>query len=357
MTAPVARRVAILAEGGLDPNNAKTAAGVVLYSPHKVVAVIDSTNAGRDLSQLLPIPKGVPVVASLEEALRLQPQALLLGTAPRGGALPEAWRATIKRAIEAGLDIHNGLHKFLSDDPEFARPARKRGVQLIDYRKPPAERLVARALCREMDETIILTVGSDCSVGKMTTALEMARSIREKGLRAAFVATGQTGMMIAGGGCAIDAIPGDFMAGAVEKCVLEWRGQADIILVEGQGSLLHPGYSGVMLALLHGATPDGLVFCHDALMTELKRDYEIQIPRLQQMAAQYEEMARFIHPTKTIGVALRTQGLDERAAREAIQRAEAEFGLPATDCLRFGAESLADAAIALWREKSNPEVA
>ncbi len=346
-----ARRLAILIDGGTNRDHAKTAAGVVRFSPFKTVAIICPEARGRDPEEWLGAGRGVPVVDTLEEALALRPNSLLLGTAPMGGGLPESWRTVIEKALRAGLDILNGLHVFLSDDPHFSRLARELGRELVDYRKPPENLPVGLARCKTMRETIVLFTGTDCSVGKMTAALVIAESLRAQGLRAEVVATGQTGMMITGRGYAIDAIKGDFMAGAVEKLILELRGKTDIVLVEGQGSLLHPGYSSVTLALLHGAVPDGMTLCHTAGMEELKRDLKIAIPPLDQVAAQYEELARFIKPCKTFAAAVRTAHLSEEDARRAIADTEAILGAPADDPVRFGAGKLADAVMRLHREK------
>ena len=256
-------RSVILAEGFFDMEWAKTAACIIRYRPESVAAVLDSTQAGRDAADILGFGRGIPVLSGLPEALTLDPppDALLLGIAPQGGGLPEEWRPTIGEAIRSGLDVWSGLHAFLGDDPEFARLAEEHGVTLHDVRRPPAGLPVATGLAREVGALRVLTVGTDCNVGKMTVTMELIRELRERGLRAEFAATGQTGIMIEGRGIAVDAVVSDFVAGAAERLVLEADPAADVAVVEGQGSLVHPAYSGVTLGLMHGALPQALILC------------------------------------------------------------------------------------------------
>jgi uncharacterized NAD-dependent epimerase/dehydratase family protein len=196
-------------------------------------------------------------------------------------------------------------------------------------------------------------VGSDCNVGKMTTALELERALRERSIVARFVATGQTGIFIADRGVAVDAIPADFVAGAVEALVLEAAPGADVVLVEGQGSLHHPGYSGVTLGLLHGAAPAALVLCHQVTRDRIRltgtKEPGPRIPALSRVRDAYEAAASWVHPSRVLGVALNTRGMDDRAARAAVRSAADELGLPVTDPVRFGAEPLAE-ALAVFHE-------
>lgn len=339
------RRIAHLAEGLLSPRHAKTTCGVMRYGHHESVAVIDSTNAGRTAGELLGgLGAGVPVVASLKDALALGPDTLLVGIAPTGGVLPLAWRETIARALAAGLDVISGLHEFLADLPELAAAAREGNATIWDVRRPGRDLPVGGGLCRWAKSHITLMVGTDCSIGKMTVALEIERDARSRGLKAEFVATGQTGIMIAGWGSPIDAIPGDFMAGCVERDVLSVDG-ADMILVEGQGSLLHPGYSSVSLALLHGSCPDALILCHDVSRNEVSKIRSVPFPPLLRVA---EDCIRILEPLKRaelVGVALNTSSLDEAQARAACEQASRECGVPATDPVRFGAGVLTRAII------------
>ncbi|MFH0794531.1 MAG: DUF1611 domain-containing protein, partial [bacterium] len=243
MTHQESRRIVIMAEGKFSPARAKTATGVIRYGPYKVLGVIDSTKAGKRVSDFIAgIGHDIPIIASLDEALDKKPEALLIGIAPMGGKLPDAWRAVILQAIRNGMDIISGLHTFLSEDGEFVAEAQLHSVEIWDVRKPPKGLPVAQCALRRAKSYILTTVGSDCSVGKMTTAIEIVAAARRAGITAEFVATGQTGIMISGWGYPLDAITADFVAGAIEKAILEIDGKFDLIVVEGQGSLLHPGY-------------------------------------------------------------------------------------------------------------------
>src|SRR6478672_11647905 len=214
------RRLVILAEGNFGFHHGKTAVGVIRYGPDQVIAVIDSTQAGGNVSSILPA-HDIPIVASLEEALVLEPRpdTLLIGIAPTGGKLPDAWRVTILAAIRAGLDVHSGLHTFLGDDPEFAAAARAAGVSIVDYRRPPARMETSAGRRHGPGKRVILTVGTDCAIGKMSVALELRSAARAAGRSVSFVPTGQTGMMIDGWGAAVDRLISDFAQGTVEWMV------------------------------------------------------------------------------------------------------------------------------------------
>lgn len=330
----------------------KTAEGVIRYGPNPIACVIDAKLTGKRVSDLMAVGCQAPVVASIAEALTYSPDALLLGTAWSGGALPEAWRSDIKSAIAAGLDIINGLHDFLNEDPEFSELARTYGVKLIDVRQTPSKLPVGNALARDLKSFVVLTVGSDCSVGKMTTALEICRSAERAGEKAGFVATGQTGIMIAGSGITIDRCIGDFMAGAVETLVLEAASEHDLVLVEGQGSLTHPGFSGVTLSLLHGACPKALILCHKS-QKQLMGGTNLPIISLSALKDLYEHMASYIRPSKVIGIALNTTGFGEEEAKRLCAQASDETGLPSTDPVRFTAKILYD-AIQCYRKGERP---
>jgi len=274
---------------------------------------------------------------------------VLVGIAPTGGQLPAEWRGWLKTAIGRGLDIWSGLHTFIEDDPELGALAQAKGVRVLDARKPPAGLVIADGRAAEVDALVILTVGTDCNVGKMTAQLELRSELVRRGHRARFVATGQTGIFIEGWGIAIDAVVADFVAGAAERLVLEGAVGADVVLVEGQGSLIHPGYSGVTLGLLHGACADALILCHQATR-DFIGDYHgrgpwVRIPPLSEVIEIYERAAAPVRPAKVIGISLNTFDLDERGARAALERAAQETGLPATDPVRFGTDPLADAVL------------
>jgi uncharacterized NAD-dependent epimerase/dehydratase family protein len=338
-----------IAEGQFDPITAKTAASAIRYFPERVVAVLDSTSRAHTAQEALGFGGAIPVVRTLEEGLALGPAAILIGIAPRGGRLPPEWRGWLETAIDRGLEIWSGLHTFLSDDPDLAARARARGVRLFDLRKPPDVLPVSNGRARQVDALVVLSVGTDCNTGKMTAQLELVETLEARGLRTRFVPTGQTGILIAGWGIAVDAVVADYIGGAAEQLVLEAARDADVVLVEGQGSLFHPGYSGVTLGLLHGSCPAAMILCHQPsrrLVGEYHGDVAwMEIPPLAQAVRLHQEAASWVHPAPVIAIALNTYDLPERGAREAIARASQETGLPAADPVRFDATPLVDAVV------------
>lgn len=351
------RRLAILAEGRFTPLDAKTAVGVLRYRPEEVAAVLDSTRAGRTVQSCVGTGGTTPVVATVAEAATLGADSLMIGVAPQGGRLPAAWRAPVLDALGRGWDVLAGLHDFLADDPEFAAAAQAHGAALIDARRPPDRTPIATRRATATDALVVLTIGSDCNVGKMTAALELVASLRGRGVRAAFVATGQTGIFCADQGIAVDAVRADFVAGFTEELVVAAAGGADVVVVEGQGALHHPGYSGVTLSLMHGACPSALVLCHEAGRETVRRPGGVRdpgdpvIPPLAELVRVYEQAAGWVHPARVVGVALNTQVLETAAAREAVARAARETGLPACDPVRDGAGPLAEAVAARARAR------
>ncbi len=342
-------RYLILADGEFNPLTSKTANSVIRYLPDRVVGVVDRQTAGQTVQQVLGFGGAIPVVASMAEGLKGKPDAILIGIAPVGGKLPEEWRAWLLEAIDAGCHLWSGLHTFLGDDPVIAARAKAKGVEIHDLRRPPANIPVSSGKAKAVEPFVILTVGTDCNVGKMTSQLQLVKQLNARGLRTRFVATGQTGIMIEGWGIAVDAVVADFIAGAAEWLVLEGSKDADIVLVEGQGSLNHPGYSGVTCGLLHGSCPDALILCHQATRQYIG-DYReaawLRIPPLADYVRLYETVANFVHPTKTIGISLNTYDLTDAEARAACARATAETGLPCTDPVRFDPAPLIDAVAA-----------
>jgi uncharacterized NAD-dependent epimerase/dehydratase family protein len=332
------RRLLILAEGHSDdPHFGKTASGVIRYRPEDVVAILDSGRPGETQD-------GFPVVASVADAVPYEPTTALVGVATQGGRFPPAWRELLKDSIRAGLDVENGLHEFVSEDPELVALARERGVELRDLRKPPAGLNVPTGGNLTHGATTILAVGSDCAIGKMTVTLELDREARRRGIRSEFIPTGQTGIAIAGWGIAVDAVVSDFIAGAAEQLVLEGvRRGGELLLVEGQGSLLHPAYSGVTLGLMHGTAPHGYVLCHLAGATSVDGDDRFPMPPLSDLVALHERISLLARPAAVRAIALNTRSLDNEGARRAVAAAEDETGLPADDPVRFGAAKLVDA--------------
>jgi D-glutamate N-acetyltransferase len=334
------KRYVILAEGfSDDAHYGKTARGILRYSPHPTVAVLDSTRAGETMS-------GVPVVGTLEEALELRPTTAVVGVATQGGRFPPAWRALLRRCIEAGLDVESGLHEFLGDDAELSELAREHGVELRDLRRPPSDLNVPTGANLEVDARIVLTVGSDCAIGKKTVAVELDREARTRGLPSVFCPTGQTGIAIAGWGIAVDAVVADFLAGAAERIVVEGAGRGwSLLFVEGQGSLVHPLYSGVTLGLMHGAAPHAFVLCHHAGATEIEGCPGHVIPPLPELIELHERASLPARRARVVALALNTAHLDDGGARQAIADAAAETGLPCDDPVRFGAARLLDSVL------------
>lgn len=345
-------RIVVLTEGYSNPLTAKTAASVIRYRKGEVVAVLDSTQAGKTSQELLGVGGDIPVVGSLAAAPTAD--TLLVGIAPRGGRLPEAWRPLLMDAIERGMSIVAGLHDFLSDDGELVAAAGRRGVRLVDVRKNQ-ERDVARQKDINPACLRIQTVGHDCNVGKMITAIEVSRALARAGCDSKFVATGQTGIMIEGDGCPIDCVVGDFINGAAEKLVLANQSH-EVLLIEGQGSLFHPSYSAVTLGLLHGSLPDGLILCYEAGRTAVRGLEHVKLPPLARLRDVYETAASIMHPCRAIGVGLNSRLLTDDEAEAERERARRELGLPVCDVLRHGPDELVEAVIRLKQEfDTNPK--
>jgi uncharacterized NAD-dependent epimerase/dehydratase family protein len=336
------RRLLILGEGfSHDPHYGKTMRGIVSYGPDPVVAIVDSKRPGAD-------HEGIPIVATVEAALQYEPTVAVVGVATQGGRFPPAWRELLKAAIAAGLDVESGLHEFISDDPELTELARAHGVELRDLRKPPEGLNVPTGANLEVDAKIVLTVGSDCAIGKKTVAVELDREARRRGLASVFVPTGQTGIAIAGWGIAVDAVVSDFLAGAAERLVVEGaRRGGKLLFVEGQGSLVHPLYSGVTLGLVHGSAPHAFVLCHRAGTTEIEGCPGHPIPPLTDLVQLHERISLPARKAKVACVAVNTADLaDDADARAAIADVAASTQLPTDDPVRFGAQDLLDVLLA-----------
>jgi uncharacterized NAD-dependent epimerase/dehydratase family protein len=336
----VTRRYLILAPERFGAGDAKTAHGAIRYGHDEVVAVVDPQCAGKRVSDVLPhLRSDAPIVADVAEGLQFAPTALMIGTAPRGGALPPAWRRAVLDAIEAGLEIVSGLHDLLGDDPEFRAAAAHYGTTIWDVREPPDVPIFSGAVYG-VQAPILLTVGNDCAVGKMSASLELVRAARDAGRDAIFVPTGQTGILIAGWGICVDRVVADFAPGAVEVLVLEAaRQNPELIVVEGQGAINHPAYAPVTLALMYGSAPDALVLVCDPCRTIIE-EYETPTLPYRELIALHETLTEAVKPAAVVGIALNTQALSEERAHAEIARAYRETGLPADDVVRFGPERL-----------------
>jgi uncharacterized NAD-dependent epimerase/dehydratase family protein len=322
---------------------AKTAASVIRYRGEHVIALLDSTQVGRTAQELLGIGGPIPVIGSLDAAA--DANLLLVGIAPAGGKIPAAWRPIILDAIQRGMSVSSGLHEFLCDDPEFSQAAVQHHVELLDARKND-EHDVADATGFRAGCVRIETVGQDCSVGKMVTAIELARGLTAAGHDAQFVATGQTGIMIEGVGCPVDCVVADFINGAVEKLVRA-NEHHDFVVIEGQGSLSHPRYSPVTLGLMHGARPQGLVLCYEAARPHTHGMEHVPLTPLAQLRQAYELSASLVHPAKVIGIGVNSRRLSAEDARTECARVENELDLPACDVFRDGPGKLVAAAVEL----------
>jgi len=339
------RRLVILTEGhGID--DAKTATGVIRYGRDDVVAILDSTMVGRNVNESIP-GHDIPFVGRLSDALdgTVRPDGLLLGIAPTGGKLPPAWRAIILEAIDAGLDIHSGLHQFLGDDPKFATAAARSGSRLIDYRRPPDRMETTLGRRHLPGKRVILTVGTDSAIGKMSVALELVAAARRDGASAVMVPTGQTGMMIEGWGAAVDRLISDFTNGTVEWLVEQGEARGDWVFIEGQGSIDHPAYSAVTMGLIHGGTPHAMVLVHKPGLAEHDFDHlpgvSFPIAPLVPFIEMHERIAGMIAPSKVVAIALNTSlSPSDEEARSLIAAIQEETGLPTDDVIRFGADGL-----------------
>ncbi len=333
------RRYAILAPGRFA-TDAKTAHGVLRYGGDDVVAVIDPSLAGKRVSDVMVhLQSDAPIVASVAEALAFAPTALLIGTAPKGGGLAPEWRAAVLEAIGAKLEIVSGLHDMLDADRELHVAALAAGTTIWDVREPPDVPLFSGEVYG-VQAPIVLTVGNDCAVGKMSVALEVVRAANAAGKNARFVPTGQTGILIAGWGICVDRVISDFAPGAAEQLVLYAAHEgADLIVVEGQGAINHPAYAPVTLALMTGCAPDALILVVDPRRAAIE---SYATPTLPYAAAIeiHERLLRTLKPAEVVGIALNTRGLDEEQARAEIARARDETHLPADDVVRFGAKRL-----------------
>lgn len=349
------RRYLILADHDFGIMTSKTANAVIRYHPTRVAAVLDRQLAGQTSQQVLDFGGDIPIVAAVREGLALGANSVLIGIAPEGGQMPDEWRGWLNEALAGGCDIVSGLHTFLADDPLLAATAAQHGRTILDARRPPADLPVASGLAKDVDALVVLTVGTDCNVGKMTAQLQLVQALNARGLRTRFVATGQTGIMIEGWGIAVDAVVADFIAGAAEQLVLRGAKGADIVLVEGQGSINHPGYSGVTLGLLHGSCPDAMILCHQptrAYLGDYRTASWVKIPPLSEYVRLYETIGSAVHPARVIGIALNTFDMDESAARAACEAAAQETGLPTTDPVRFDSDPLAEAIVAARGSKT-----
>ncbi|MFN2628335.1 MAG: DUF1611 domain-containing protein [Gaiellaceae bacterium] len=337
------KRYLILAEGySHDPHYGKTMQGVMRYRRDAVVAILDTKRAGE-------VEHGVPIVATVNDALCFNPDTALVGVVTQGGRFPGDWHELLTSCASKGLHLENGLHVRLREIPGLVDLASRHGVELRDLREPPVDLGTATGENLSVPAKIVLSVGSDCAIGKMTAMLELDLEARRRGVRSVFVPTGQTGIAIAGWGIAVDAVVSDFLAGAAERLVVEGhRRGGELLWVEGQGAILHPVYSGVALGLMHGSAAHLYVLCHEVGRREVDGagGGPHPLPSLAELVELHERMALKIRPAQVACIALNTRAVPEEEAQAAVAAAEAETGLLADDPVRFGPAKLLDAVLA-----------
>lgn len=331
--------------GAVGSGSGKMGYGLLRYSEAPVVVVIDHAAAGRSLRELTGIPSDVPIVGSVAEALAFAPDVLVPAIAPSGGKLPAEWLQDIKYSLNAGLSIANGLHTAMSKDPDLVSLVKQPDQFIWDIRQEPAGLHTAGGAARETSARRVLFVGTDMGNGKMTAALELTKALREAGFRAKFLATGQIGIAIAGEGVPLDAVRVDYAAGAIEQMVVRHGSDNDILLIEGQGSLLHPA-SSATLSLLRGGMPTHLILVHEAGRKAPSRFPWAEFPPLNDVIGLYEMVASAagaLPAAKVAAIALNTAHLNDSEAALAVEQVQAETGLPVTDVIRYGTGPLVEA--------------
>lgn len=337
------QKIALYMEGAFANRTGKMGLGVLRFSPHEIVCMVDSVSAGGDSVAVTGIDRRVPIVASLEEAVALGAEVLLLGIAPPGGLIPGDWYPVLDEAVMQGLSLINGLHDLLATRYPHLAP----GQYVWDVRTEPPGLGVGYAEARHLTNKRVLMIGTDMSVGKMTAGLVLWKEARARGVTSEFIATGQTGIVITGGGVPLDCVRLDFASGAIEREVLRCK-DAEIVFIEGQGSLIHPG-SSANLPLVRGSQPTHFVMCHRAGMTHLPRLPWVGVPPLNDLITLYQDLAEacgvFQRP-RIAGVCLNTGHLgSDEEARLAVDQVTAETGLPCTDPVRFGGGGVLDALL------------
>ncbi len=331
-------KAVILAHNFFTKQGGKTARGIYLYADFEITAILDKSLRVNNAVSLFPQGRSVPIYSSIEQ-INQDYDTLIIGVSPIGGKLSSDWRREIKYALEHRINLINGLHAFLSEDEEFKALCPS---CITDLRKPDP------ALFRVLDgsgndaSTLMIT-GTDCSCGKMVTSIELNLALKREGINSGFIATGQTGMLCgADEGAVIDRIPGDFMAGVVEGMVNKAKASRDVLIVEGQGSLHHPAYSGVTLSIIHGCNAKGFIMCHNPSRTQHHDFPGSRIPPLADIVKMTEDLAGPVSGGKIAGFSIIGENMPDRELMDYIKRTEDIFSLPATDVWRFGCKNLAE---------------
>ena len=329
-----------------DQLSAKVAQGIKDWRPENAVGQFRMAGCKADVGL---------ADMTLAQAKAAGAKTLVIGVANRGGVISATWKEALLAALAAGFDIASGLHNLLRHEADLVAAATAQGRNLFDVRIPTEEYPIASGVPRRGKR--MLAVGTDCSVGKMYTALAVDAEMRARGLKSAFRATGQTGILITGGGVPLDAVIADFMAGSIEHLSPDndpdhWD------IIEGQGSLFHVSYSGVTLALIHGGQPDALVLCHEPTRAHMRGLPSYQLPSLAAVRDMALSLAKVANPAcQVVGISINTQHLTEAEAKTYLSTVEAELGLPTVDPFRHGAERLVDALVGIGQDTAIPATA
>ena len=335
------KRFVVLCHDAFNYIKNKTGNMLIRYRPDEVVAVIDREKVGSNCEEEVGVGGDTPVLANFNASLHLKPDTLVIGNATQGGFISEEYRQEIINAINAGCDVISGMHQFLNDDDDLRSRAEERGVQLIDLRMPPNPPHFPTGSWQNRKIPVLLIVGTDCDTGKMTTAWELSKRLKDRGRKIEFIGTGQTGILLSGSGVPIDAVKADFMAGEIEYLIDNVPNDTELIIVEGQGALTNQFYAGVTLGLMHGAMPDYMLMTHDPTrdldvtdfpMTTMKHVMDLHI-----------NLMKSFKQSKFIGINLLTFAFDDQKALKIIEDSQKEFAMEATDLIRFGDKGLLDA--------------
>lgn len=332
-------KIAIWMESSIDDDYGKMGISALRYLDNEILCVIDSVFAGKKISEVSIIKKDIPVVEDINKAKAMGANVLLLGVLTSGGVRPNSWNNVIKEALNQGMSIINGLHDQVY--PDFSKYLTDKTQWIWDTRVPQFVPKIGSAKAINLSNKRVLMIGTDMAAGKMTVGLELYSYLKEKQINTGFVATGQVGITVTGKGIPLDAYKLDHACGAVESAVIEQKDK-DVVIVEGQGSILHPG-SSATLPLMRGTCPTHMILCHIARNDSLRSLENIKIPDLKKFIKLNEEIASVIgtYPsTKVIGVALNTTLMTDEAAKEFIEKTEKETGLPATDVVRYGGDKI-----------------
>ena len=334
-------KVAIWMEGSLDDDYGKMGISAMRYLENEIVCVIDSTHSGKVVPEVSPIiKKDILIVDSLEEAKSMGAKVLIMGVLTSGGVLPDHWEEMIIKALKLELSLVNGLHVNLNDKYS-SYIIDKENQWIWDTRTPQFIPKIGSGEAMKLNNKRVLMIGTDMAAGKMTAGLELYSYLKKKGIKTGFVATGQVGITVTGKGIPLDAYKLDYACGAVQHAVMQEKDK-DVIIVEGQGSILHPG-STATLPLMRGTCPTHMILCHLAHKNTLRSPDWVKVPNLLSFIKLNEDLANVLGTyanSKVVGVSLNTSRLDEEEAKNYIEKVEKETGLPAADVIRFGGEKV-----------------